>query len=264
MHLNQGRNKLAMAFMLYGFSVLTAYANTTHETIQQDSQSHTFRAYFIAKRPKLELQLGGFTATQGTAQDIQIQGLVGDHFSVNHRSADNVLLGAGVYFEGPTWKQTAFSYGVNAFYFPQTTVKGDVTQEQLFTNLSYQYTLSNMPVYFAGKARVNNLYNSQYNLTFSAGIGPNFIRTGNVNERSLDGGVTLPEAAFAGQTSTALSAMLGVGVEFKQVFKQMPLECGYRFFYLGQGRFSKRSTQLINTLKTGNNYANALICSVTF
>jgi hypothetical protein len=260
MRFNQGRFKQAMALLLCGFGSQAVLA-----TILSDTQSNhdSVLSRMIAQRPKLELQLGAFDATQGNVQDIKIQGLIGDHFSVNHQSAANILLGAGVYFDGGTVSEYSLAYGINAFYFPNTTVRGNVTQEQLFTNLSYSYTISNVPVYLAAKARMNNLYGGHYNLTFNAGIGPNFIRTSNVNERSLDGGVTVPDNAFSGKTTTTFSATLGLGVEFNNVFGHTPLECGYRFFYLGQSNFNRNSSQLLNTLNTGNNYANAVTCSVT-
>jgi hypothetical protein len=261
MHFNQGRFKQTMALLLCGLGTQAAFASTTADT--QSNHTSSMLSKLIAQRPKLELQLGGFDATQGNVQNIQIQGLIGDHFSVNHQSAANVLVGAGVYFDGPSLNQYSLSYGINAFYFPNTTVRGSITQEQLFTNLSYSYTLSNVPVYLAGKARINNVYGSRYNITFNGGIGPNFIRSSNVNERSLDGGVTIPDYAFAGKTATTFSATLGVGIEFNNVFGKVPVECGYRFFYLGQSNFNTRSNQLLNTLNTGNNYANAVTCSVT-
>jgi hypothetical protein len=206
--------------------------------------------------------LGGFSATQGNAQNIGIQGLIGDHFSVNRQYAQNVLVGAGLYFDGQNFNQYSLQYGIDAFYFPRTTVKGKVTQEQLFTNLSYSYSLTNVPVYLAAKGRIKNVYGSRYNITFDGGVGPNFISTGNVNEKSLDGGVTVPDAAFSGKTSTTVSAMAGIGVEFNNVFGSTSLECGYRFFYLGQSNFNKRNNQLLNSLNTGNNYANALLCTM--
>ena len=68
---------------------------------------------------------------------------------------------------------------------------------------------------------------------------------------------------YSGRTTAAFSAMAGVGIQMNNVFGHAPLECGYRFFYLGQGNFNKLSNQLINTLSTGNSYANALLCTLT-
>ena len=57
--------------------------------------------------------------------------------------------------------------------------------------------------------------------------------------------------------------MAGIGLRLNNIFDKAPLECGYRFFYLGQGQLKMNDNQLLNTVKTGNTYANAIICSVT-
>jgi len=72
----------------------------------------------------------------------------------------------------------------------------------------------------------------------------------------------VPDNAFSSHNNVTFTAMAGVGLKLNNIFGRAPLECGYRFFYLGQGDLSKNTDQLLNTLKTGNNYANALICSV--
>ena len=51
--------------------------------------------------------------------------------------------------------------------------------------------------------------------------------------------------------------------KFNHLFGERPLECGYRFFYLGQGSFNIINNQVTTALNTGNVYANALVCSVT-
>lgn len=55
------------------------------------------------------------------------------------------------------------------------------------------------------------------------------------------------------------SATVGFGVKMNYVFGPAPLECGYRFFYLGQGKLEASSNQALNTLNTGSVYANALL-----
>ena len=214
------------------------------------------------------LQLGGYLSSQGEAQHINIQGLIGDNFSVTKRSGGNGLVGLGYlvdgkdhYFNGQERYLFKMTYGINAFYLGKTPVSGTVTQENMFTNLSYGYNVSHFPVYAAAKATVD-LKSTPYALTVDAGIGPNFITTSGFQERSLDG-ITLPDRAFSGHTTTTFSAMVGVGLKVNHVFGDAPLECGYRFFYLGQGNFNTLSNQITNSLSTGSNYANALVCSVT-
>jgi len=210
---------------------------------------------------KIVLQLGGFSAHQGEDQDIGITGLIGDRFTVTQHNDQNVLVGLGYYVDGPGYGMVNMMYGLNAFYLPHTEVKGNIIQEGMFTNLGYRYSVNNYPIYVAAKGQIFNDSN-WYNVTFDLGLGANVISTSDVNERSLDG-VTLPDHAFTGNTSAAFSATVGVGVKFNNVYRNVPVECGYRFFYLGKGDFSKTTDQLTSTLKTGDSYANALVCSVT-
>ena len=207
------------------------------------------------------LQIGGYWSSQGKAQNINIKGLEGDYFSVTKRSDSNALVGLGYFLDGQEYNRFSMAYGINAFYLAKTSVKGNVTQEDLFTNLSYEYTVSHLPVYLAAKSTIKTK-SSQYAFTVDAGIGPNFISTSGFKENSLDG-ITLPDNAFSGHTTTTFSAMVGIGIKMNHVFGSVPLECGYRFFYLGQGNFNKNTNELLNTLSTGNAYANALMCSVT-
>jgi hypothetical protein len=218
--------------------------------------------YFKSLNPKLALQLGGFYASQGAAQHININNLIGDQFSVDQQYGSNVLAGVGLYVDGQDTQIARVSYGVDAFCLAQTQVTGDVTQEALFTNLSYRYTLTNYPIYIASKIDVKNNYSEKMNMTFDAGIGPNIINASNFSEQSLDGGVTRPDHIFSSQNTVALSVMVGVGVKFNNVFGKVPLECGYRFFYLGQGQLNKANSEVSTALNTGYNYANALLCTV--
>lgn len=210
---------------------------------------------------KKSIQLGGFVANQGKSQNININGLIGDHFSVTRANDSNGLVGIGYYFDGQETKQLNLSYGLNAFYLAKTGVNGLVTQEQLFTNLSYHYSTTNYPIYFGAKAQIKKKTDDKYNVTLDTGIGPNIITTSSVNETSLDG-ITIPDRTYSGRTTAAFSAMVGAGIRMNNVFGRAPLECGYRFFYLGQGHFNKLSNQIVNTLSTGNSYSNALLCAL--
>lgn len=218
---------------------------------------------FNIMQGRLIAQLGGYFGHQGTAQDINIQTLVGDRFTVSKNNGGNVLVGLGYYFTGMCQPNYTVSYGVNAFYLAQAQVKGDIDQEHLFTNLAYRYNVSNVPVYAA--AKIDILTNSPFAITLDGGIGPNFVITSNYKDHSLDG-ITLPDNAFTGQTNAAFSATVGIGVKLSNNIMgyAYPVECGYRFFYLGQGYLKKNNSQVVNRLKTGNDYANALVCAVTF
>jgi hypothetical protein len=209
------------------------------------------------------VQLGGFWANQGKAQNINIEGLVGNHDtfeSANHNQS-NGLVGLGYYIDGFHHEKFQLIYGLNAFYLGSTSVSGDITQEQLFTNLSYHYDIQHTPLYLDAKAIIKT-NSERYNLTLDAGIGPNFMRTSNYSEVPLND-YTLPDNAFSSHNNVEFSATAGVGLRWNNIFGSVPLECGYRFFYLGQGQLASSNHQIINTLQTGNTYANALLCSVT-
>lgn len=206
------------------------------------------------------VQLGGYWGKQGKAQHINIEGLIGDEFTVTDQTDSNGLVGLGYFLDGQKKELFEMTYGINAFYLPKTGVMGNIIQENLFTNLSYRYNVTHYPLYAVAKSTIKTKF-PKYTLTMDAGIGPNFMNTNSFKEISLDG-VTIPDNIFSGHTTATFSATAGIGMKIDHVFGAAPLECGYRFFYLGQGSFNKNTNQLLNTLSTGNNYANALMCAV--
>lgn len=206
-------------------------------------------------------EAGTFRISTGKSQHINIQNLIGDTFTVSDHNDTNALFGLGYFVDGKNFRSVNMSYGVNAFYLAPTSVSGNVIQENLFTNLSYRYSVSNIPIYASAKAIIN--FNSpKYALVIDAGVGPNFMKVYGFHEDSLDG-VTIPEHPFSANTKTNLSATLGMGLRFNQIFGTLSAECGYRFFYLGEGEFKINNSQVLNTLKTGTSYANAIQCSVS-
>ena len=96
------------------------------------------------------------------------------------------------------------------------------------------------------------------------GVGPNIITTSGFNETSLDNGVTQPDNIFSGNTDAVLSATVGAGIQFNNVFAHAPLNISYRFFYLGEGHLARANNQVLDSLSTGDNYASALVISTTF
>ncbi len=227
-----------------------AYPVTTHSALPD-----------LLKHGHAIIQLGGFWASQGKAQHVDIEGLIGDDFTVNSQNSSNALVGLGYFIDRQANARFKMAYGLNFFYLPKTGVAGTVVQESLFTNLSYGYNLTHYPLYAIAKSTID--LNSTHALTIDLGIGPNFMKVGGFHEASLDGGMTLPDHVFSGHTTTTFSASAGLGVKFNQVFGEAPLECGYRFFYLGQGNFNIVTNQVVTKLSTGTVHANALLCSVT-
>lgn len=239
------------------FSSVGLYAASMNTANNEFNLPFLQPGYFV-------LQVGAYQGVQGDQQHINIQGLIGDTFTVDDNHDTNALLGLGYFLDGPTLGQFQTSFGVNAFYLAPVSTSGDVLQEDYFDNLSYSYRVRDYPVYAMIRS-VINLNPSKYALTLDAGIGPNFIRASNFKEQSLDDGITIPDNdLFSAHTATALSETIGVGLRINDVFGQIPLEIGYRFFYLGQGRFSINNDQVLDTLNTGKAYANAIICSISF
>lgn len=213
----------------------------------------------------LLFQLGGYTSREGKTQDINISGLIGDRYTVKHSADNNALFGLAFLLDAPHTPYIHFTYGIDMFYFDKNTVRGDILQEQAFDNLAYRYQVRNIPFYAVTNIDIpldSNTQRPQYDLTFSAGIGPNIITTSHYHEVSLDAGNTLTDNNFSGRTKTDLSAMAGIGIKINHAFGNHPIECGYRFFYLGQGSLAVSNNQVQNTLKTASAYANAIICSV--
>ncbi|WP_115705568.1 hypothetical protein [Legionella sainthelensi] len=209
----------------------------------------------------IPIQGGFFGASQGKDQHIDIDSLVGNQYTLDNNSQISGLVGLGLYFNGPSYNWVQLSYGVDAFYLGQTKVKGDIVQEDLFTNLSYKYNLQNVPVYAAAKALIYT-NSSTYNFTVDAGIGPNFMWTSGYQETPLVD-FAVPDNSFNGASTTSFSATVGAGIRLNNIVGQIPFECGYRFFYLGQGHLKRANDQIINNLTTGDTYANALVCAVT-
>lgn len=208
------------------------------------------------------LQLGGYWNTQGHAQHIDITGLAGDEFSApTPKTPGSGLVGVGYFIDGkdnPVFKP---SFGLNWFYLGPTSRSGTVTQENLYTNLGYRYKVTNYPLYAAVQSTFKT-HSSKYDMTMNAGIGPNFMTTSKFSEQSL-GANTIPDQIFSGTTTAVFSATAGIGIKINQVFGASPLECGYRFFYLGQGKFKALNDQINTILNTGEGYANAVMCSFT-
>lgn len=209
------------------------------------------------------LQVGWFNASQGkSSHHINIEGLVGDKFKVKKPSDQNVFVGLGYFFNGPQIACTNLQYGVNAFYLAPTKVRGHVIQENLYANLSFQYSRTNYPIYFAARGLINCY--SCIDVVLDVGIGPNIIKTSGFKEHSRDHGITIPDHhLFSNKTVVDFSATAGLGCRFSQILGRCSLEIGYRFFYLGQGELRKNNPQLRNSLKTGNSYANALCFTIS-
>lgn len=249
--------------LLAGLSATTAFSASQPANYNSSLKSvSSFLSTLPAslKHGHAVLQLGGYWSIQGSQQHIDIQDLVGDEFTVTQHNGSNGSVGLGYFIDGQEKERLKMVYGINAFYLAKTGVKGNVIQENLFTNLAYQYKVTHYPVYAMAKSIIKTK-SPKHALTLDVGIGPNFMSASGFKESSLDG-ITIPDNIFSGDTTTTFTATIGAGLRFNQFFGRAPLECGYRFFYLGEGHFNKATQQVVNTLNTGAAYANALMCSI--
>ena len=203
---------------------------------------------------------GIYESDQGQSQFISINGLIGDQYNVSKHHDTDGIIGIGYLMNGYNANRYGVDFGINAFYLAPTEVTGTITQELLFTNLEYKYTVSHLPVYLFAKGYMDLNYNC-LGLTMDLGIGPNFMKTNMHHDTSLDG-ITLPDNAFKGTSTTTFSGMAGIGLKF-YVMNHVPLEVGYRYFYLGEGDFKSRTPEILNKLKTGNNSAHALLLTLS-
>jgi hypothetical protein len=243
-------------FLLIGLIVQIADADPLNANLHVPSSNYLSR--FSPDRAHIFFQLGGFDASQGKAQNIGIKGLIGDRFSVSRHNDQDVLLGLGYFIDGMNKEKFNLLFGINAFYLAQTAVKGKVIQEQLFSNLSYRYLITNYPIYVAAKALIHT-NNDRYDIILDLGIGPNVMDIHQFREYSIN---ALPDRVFSSHSSVAFSTEAGLGIKFNNLVNRLSLEIGYRFFYLGRGYLKKNNDQLTSTLNTGNSYANALVISM--
>jgi hypothetical protein len=163
------------------------------------------------KQGHVVLELGGYLGTVGNNQHINITSLIGDNFTVSDRTSYSGLAGLGYFIDGDSSDRFKLRYGINAYYLVGTTTKGYVIQENLFSNLTYNYNVSNFPIYAMVKSDVT-LNSPDYAITVNAGIGPNFMHLYNFAEKSADGGVTIPDQPFSSNTTANFSATIGAGL----------------------------------------------------
>ncbi|MDF1646667.1 MAG: hypothetical protein P1U61_06795 [Legionellaceae bacterium] len=257
-----------MQFKIKGLiGVICAAVSSFHveAAVVSSSPAPNFPTSLELKDGHAVVQLGGFWSTQGQAQNIPIQGLIGNRYTVTQHNPSNGLVGIGYFLDSP--EQVAFkhpfqlAYGFNLFYLGPTNVNGYIFEEQRSRNLAYSYQINQMPLYLAAKANIQTNH-QKYNITLDGGVGPNFMRTSGYHETALNS-YTLPSNSFTSHANVTFTATAGAGLRFNEFFGQAPFELGYRFFYLGQGQLTMNNDQLINPLKTGSIYANAIVCSIT-
>ncbi|MDF1757592.1 MAG: hypothetical protein P1U74_04785 [Legionellaceae bacterium] len=235
------KNKILTTLAISSLSILISKNSFSEPTIPVD----------------VMLTFGGFYANKGLAQDINIQSLIGNQYTLTNNKDSNVLVGVGLFKD----INRPLSVGINTFYLLPTKVQGLIYQEHLFDNLSYQYSVSHVPIMFTAKALIPSI-SDKYKFSMDVGIGPNIMHTNSYVETSRDGGVTIPDNSFLTKTQATFASSVGIGVVLNNFIGTKPLEVAYRFFYLGNGKFNYNDTQILNSLETGSKYANSVTVSL--
>lgn len=255
------RHRFALSLVGAWLAIYAAFAEDAPQSARFNVR-HIYQ-YVQERHPEFIPQIGGYFGSYGKAQLVDVADLNGNWYTLTKRSSNNVLLGANYYLDACNYPKFKLQAGLDLFYLPNSSVGGDINLEQQVQNenLSYNYSAQNIPLYFAARAKTKEL-NQHFDLVFDVGIGPNFIRTSNYQQSSLTSYTLSNNQIFSANNNVSFSAMAGVGARLYTLFGDLPLECSYRFMYLGQGSLAINDTQLLNTLVTGNNYANTITCGV--
>jgi hypothetical protein len=209
------------------------------------------------------IQLGFFNTNQSAgAQSIKVNSSTWYQYYPTDQQKINLLVGLGAYRNAFEKGNYLVDYGVNAYYFLNNYVNGNIFVNQNRKNYEFSYTYYNIPVYASLKAEANTKM-ERLSVVGDFGIGPNFSQTSNIKETSIVPGA-IPLNPFNGKSQVNFSLMLGAGVKFKNVLKFNAIECGYRFFYLGTGGFENTNLAVQNSLTTGIDYQNALLFSINW
>ena len=255
---------IAIVFSLlstHSFATNTPVLSLVNKAISTPTRAHQHFLPRQTRKGEFLVEFGGFYSTQGkNMQPIAIEGLKGNLYTVtNHGHGSNGMVGLGYYLKGWHSDRFSLSYGIHTVYFGPSVISGNVIEEMRFANLAYQYEVHHFPLYVAAKGKFNN-QTDRYALVLDAGMGPNFTKTSHYQEKLL--GPFLLNNSFVGQSNIAFSAMAGIGFRINHLFGAAPLECGYRFHYLGEDALHPSNDQVLTKLYTGNNYAQAITCGI--
>lgn len=209
---------------------------------------------------ELGLSLGGTKVHQGVSQFVGIQDTFGNIHQAYNSNETLFASGISYSFDLFSKKNIDLLFGASVYYLSDAKVNGVILLERTFPNLSYHYETRNIPLYVTAKSIWHDS-NKKLSFVADVGVGPNFMKTKNYSERSLDNGVTIPNQAFSGSSEVKFSAMAGLGLRVNNVWKATSIEVGYKYFYLNEGRLTPKP-QVLNQLKTGNIDAHALM--ITF
>jgi hypothetical protein len=206
------------------------------------------------------LHAGAYKGHSGKKQHVEdFLGVV--DASVTDRGNINWLAGLGYFMTASKNEYARFDLGLDAYYLAPTKVKGvmNVNIPLLGTfSDKYEYKSQHVPIYAAAKAIIHTGAPS-VSFVFNAGAGVNLFRAYGADLKGMQDDL---DKVFANKTKATFSASAGLGLRINS--SRTPLECGYRFFYLGEGKLKTADWLELDDPKTGKTYAHAGLCSVSF
>lgn len=219
------------------------------------------------------IEVGGMVSDQGHSQSIRISGLMGDRYTVKDGVDSNAIFGISYFLDYQNkisiYKSPLdLSYGISAYYLFPTKVQGKISQEHMFENFKYEYKTRNFPVYLAAKITSKPLLlKNNFATTFNLGIGPSFTKFSRYNEKP-NGSMNIPNQLFTSNNDVVFSFIAGLGLKSNNLLKNgvanIPVECGYKFFFFSESHLKKNNLAVLDTLKSGNSIVHALTCGMQF
>ena len=214
----------------------------------------------MARNLKLALFGGGAWILHGQNQTINIDSAASDYFSVNHTNSNTGIVGAGFYLDNLELRNKRFTvqYTATAFYLPVTRIFGSGTLGETASNFTYDFSVGYLPTLF-GLKFTDKPVEKPYHVTIDLGLGFDTLFVSGFHGTNVVP-PTVPDY-FAKNTDYSLAATAGVGFKVYPSAYSIPIEIGYRFFYLGQGHLPAIYPAL-GPLGTGYNYANVVMLTL--
>lgn len=207
----------------------------------------------------LNTHVGASSNLTGQSQQVNVNLLPSANYTLSSRQYWNGVVGLSL-LKDVQFQQKEMSYGLGAFYFFPSTVSGNIYQAGLYNNLSYTYLTYNIPIYALAKTTFE-FSKLPIPIFFNVGVGPNLLLISKYSEQIINPD-SLPDNVFSSSTNVTFSVTAGVGVHIDKIIPNHPLECGYRFFYLGAGQLALNNNQYLNKLGTGQVFSNSILCSI--
>lgn len=218
------------------------------------------KGLIMSRHPELEVYAGSAWLNLGTSQFVPIDGLIGDTFFSSSSAKSHGVVGMALNMDALELENEKIKvqYHFSAFFVPTTTISGNVTQENLVTNLSYSYSVYSISTLFGLKV-TSKPFEKNFYLTGDLGLGFNYIYSSEFREHPLVP-YAIPDNIFSYGANKVFDFAIttGFGIKMTTVIPRMDFTLGYRFLYLGEGNLPTTNTLVHTSFKTGYGYLNAI------